>query len=62
MLIMVMDLIGETAEEVAAETGKLCMDCTVLSKLVRKLQKALFVDKEEIAEEYRERYGLVSRS
>lgn len=62
MLIMVMDLIGEAAEEVAGEAGKPCMDCPVLSRLVHKLQKALYVDKEEITEEMRERYGLVSRS
>ena len=62
MLIMIMDLIGESAEEVAAETGKQCMDCLVLSKLAHKLQKALFVDTEEIAETERARYGLVSKS
>jgi len=62
MLTLVMDLIGESAEEVATQTGKQCMDCPVLSKLVQKLRKAMLIEEEEIAENMRERYGLVSKS
>jgi hypothetical protein len=62
MLTLVMDLIGESVEEVAQVTGRQCMDCPVMSALVHKLRKALLLEEEEIAEEMRERYGFISRS
>ena len=62
MLNLVMDLIGEKAEQVSSCTGKQCMDCPVLAGLVQELRKALLLESEEITETMRERYGLVNRS
>ncbi len=59
VLTMFMDLIGESAEEVEAETGNKCMDCAVLTKLVIKVRKALLVEEGAMADDMREHYGLV---
>ena len=59
VLTLFMDLIGESTEEVAAETVKNCMDCPVLSRLAIKVRKALLMEEGEMADSMRERYGLI---
>ena len=59
VLMLFLDLIGESAEEVEAETGNKCMDCAVLVKLVIKVRKALLVEEGAMADNMRKRYGLV---
>jgi len=62
ILIMIIDLVGEKAEQVQSCTGKQCLDCPVLAGLIQKLRKALLLESEEITEVMRERYGFISKS